>query len=489
MKRHKPYQILACVISMAMIFSIAANGSCSVQASAAQSDRSYIYDENQVAKYVPDAYDHYLSVPLTADGLLTEKPGDLFVTKDRLYITDRDHNRVLVLDEQFQIQTVITDLTKADGTVSALNQPNGIYAYEDGRLLIADTDNKRIVLCEADGDILLEIHKPTNMVGVSQENDFLPTKVAADSTGRIYAVVENVNNGILQFDNEGVFIGYLGAPVVKTDFWTKLWKNIFSKEQQSQMQSFVPTEYNNLFIDEEGFLWGTIGTEPESPVRKLNSMGNDVLARNGLFDPQGDFTPTQAAPSVMVDVATNTNGTYSMLDQTRGRIFTYDTNGNLLFAFGNKGDKEENFGQPVALSYFNNMLVVLDAAYSKLSVFRLTAYGQLLFDAVDAQFTGDFETAYKLWAQIASENSNFEYAFSGLGNAELSKGNFEQALTYFEYAGDTSGYSNAKEQLRKRQMKEAFPYLFGGVAVLLAVLLILTVVKRFLRYYRGENQS
>ena len=483
MRRQKAYKLLACIAGLAMLF----GGLCSVSADTVQSERSYIYDENRVAKYVPDAYDHYLSVSLVADGAMVEKAGDMFATNDRVYVTDQEHNRVLVLDDQFRIQTVITELSDAEGKVSTLSQPNGIYAYEDGRMMIADTGNKRIVVCDGEGRISLEIHKPSNMVGVSQEHDFLPIKVAADNIGRIYAVVENVNNGILQFDDKGVFIGYLGAPVVKADFWTLLWKSIFSKEQQAQMQSFVPTEYNNLLIDEEGFLWGTIGTEPESPIRKLNSMGNDVLARNGLFDPQGDFTPASSASSVIVDVATNTNGTYSLLDQTRGRIFTYDTNGNLLFAFGNKGEKDENFGQPVAVSYFQNMLLVLDAAHSKLSVFRLTEYGQLLFDAVDAQYTGDFETANTLWSQIAAENSNLKYAFSGLGNSELSKGNFEQALTYFEYAGDTEGYSNAKEQLRKQQMKVAFPYLFAGIAVLFVGLLLYTAIKKFLRYYRGEH--
>ena len=282
-------------------------------------------------------------------------------------------------------------------------------------------------------------------------------------------------------------MGYLGAPTVKADFWSLLWKNFFSKEQQAQMESFVPTEYNNLYVDYENFLWGTIGTEPESPIRKLNSMGNDVLARNGIFDPQGDFTTADGASSVIIDVATNTNGTYSLLDQTRGRIFTYDSNGNLLFVFGNKGEKKENFGQPIAISYFDNMILVLDNAHNCLSVFNLTEYGLLLFSAVDAQYTGDFDKANELWSQIAAENSNLKYAFSGLGNSELNKGNYEDALTYFEYAGDTEGYSNAKEQLRKQQMKDSFPYIFIGIAIIAVLLILRSWIKKFIRYYRGEH--
>ena len=473
------------VLVVLIIFSCC--GSCFPTANAAGLEKSYIYDETKVARYVPDAYDYYLSVDLTVDGIAAEKPSDMYVTDSMIYVTDQGNHRVLIFDSNFNAVKAIDTIVDANGAESKLKQPNGIYAYSDGRILIADTGNKRIVLIDDNGNLLLEIRKPKNMVGVSTENDFLPTKVAADKIGRIYAVVENVNNGILQFDSKGAFMGYLGAPAVKTDFWTKLWKSIFSKEQQDQMESFVPTEYNNLYIDSEDFLWGTIGTEPESPIRKLNSMGNDILVRNGLFAPQGDFTTDTNAKSVIIDVATNTNGTYSMLDQTRGRIFTYDAKGNLLFIFGNKGEREENFGQPIAISYFNNMLFILDNAHNKLSVFRTTKYGQLLYDAVNAQYTGDFDSANALWSQIASENSNLKYAFSGLGNSELSIGNYEQALTYFEYAGDVDGYSNAKEMLRKQQMKSVFPYMFTGIAVVLVALITGSLVKKFLRYYKGEN--
>lgn len=474
-------------ISIAVLVLILFQSSCPITAIAAQTEKSYIYDENKFVKYVPDAYNHYLSINLVADELTANKPSDLFVTDSLIYITDQGNNRVLIYDNKFNFVKAINNFVDKTGDVSNMKQPNGIFAYDDGRILVADTGNNRIVLCDEIGNIITEIRKPANMVGVSSDNDFLPLKVSADSIGRIYAVVENINNGILQFDAEGTFMGYLGAPTVKADFWSLLWKNFFSKEQQAQMESFVPTEYNNLYVDDENFLWGTIGTEPESPIRKLNSMGNDVLARNGLFDPQGDFASADGASSVIIDVATNTNGTYSLLDQTRGRIFTYDSNGNLLFVFGNKGEKKENFGQPIAISYFDNMILVLDNAHNCLSVFNLTEYGQLLFSAVDAQYTGDFDKANELWSQIAAENSNLKYAFSGLGNSELSKGNYEDALTYFEYAGDTEGYSNAKEQLRKQQMKDSFPYIFIGIAVIAVLLILRSWIKKFIRYYRGEN--
>lgn len=44
-------------------------------------------------------------------------------------------------------------------------------------------------------------------------------------------------------------------------------------------------------------------------------------------------------------------GMYSVLDSKRGRVFTYDSQGNLLYIFGGRGDQKGQFNQPCALIY------------------------------------------------------------------------------------------------------------------------------------------
>ena len=48
-----------------------------------------------------------------------------------------------------------------------------------------------------------------------------------------------------------------------------------------------------------------------------------------------------SGPSTVVDVAITENGTWSLIDTKRSKVFTYDRNGNMLYAFGDFGDQGE----------------------------------------------------------------------------------------------------------------------------------------------------
>ena len=60
------------------------------------------------------------------------------------------------------------------------------------------------------------------------------------------------------------------------------------------MIQFVPTEYSNVAIDSEDFIYATTTTFNQSdlinnpdrvnPIRKLNSLGDDILIKNGYYN-------------------------------------------------------------------------------------------------------------------------------------------------------------------------------------------------------------
>lgn len=50
--------------------------------------------------------------------------------------------------------------------------------------------------------------------------------------------------------------------------------------------------------------------------------------------------------SRIIDVVVREKGIYSVIDSTRGRIFTYDHEGNLLYIFGGIGSQEGTFDTP-----------------------------------------------------------------------------------------------------------------------------------------------
>lgn len=123
------------------------------------------------------------------------------------------------------------------------------------------------------------------------------------------------------------------------------------------MLLFIPTEYSGMDIDEAGFIYTTVATNTDSdmlrfiengdgelaPIRRLNSKGKDVLLRIGKLPPAGDIqfpmTATRAGnASRFIDIAVQDNGLYSALDSTRSRVFTYSSDGDLLYVFGENNE-------------------------------------------------------------------------------------------------------------------------------------------------------
>ena len=62
-------------------------------------------------------------------------------------------------------------------------------------------------------------------------------------------------------------------------------------------------------------------------------------------------------------------GMYSVLDSKRGRVFTYDSQGNLLYIFGGRGDQKGQFNQPCALIYNGDEILVADRSRNSVQVF------------------------------------------------------------------------------------------------------------------------
>ena len=58
-------------------------------------------------------------------------------------------------------------------------------------------------------------------------------------------------------------------------------------------------------------------------------------------------------PSLFVDITSDSYGNYYALDGKRGRVFAYDVDGNLLYAFGALGkfDKKKVLWNPLLLFY------------------------------------------------------------------------------------------------------------------------------------------
>ena len=82
--------------------------------------------------------------------------------------------------------------------------PTDISVDEDGIMYICDKENNRILKIDKDLNYLMEFGKPTDAT-FDQSLSFLPDKLVVDGAGRVYCIADNVNKGIVKYENEDVY--------------------------------------------------------------------------------------------------------------------------------------------------------------------------------------------------------------------------------------------------------------------------------------------
>ncbi|MCL1958129.1 MAG: hypothetical protein FWF68_00860, partial [Spirochaetes bacterium] len=260
-----------------------------------------------------------------------------------------------------------------------------------------------------------------------------------------------------------------------------IWKLLSTQAQKERMDLFIPTEYSNVAIDKEGFIYVTNSTGQTRPVRRLNAMGQDILIRNGYEEPVGDLAEGNAAGirgrSRFIDVVAFDNDSYACFDRARGRIFMYDFQGNLLYAFGGVGNREGSFLQPTALDRMGYSLYALDSRAATLTRFDLTTYGALINNALDEYKSGRYETSAVLWEEVLKMNGNYDLAYIGIGRAALRQKEFQKAMKYYKLKHYREGYGKAFQLYRKQWTEENLWWmlLIIGLAIVLPVAIKITI--------------
>ncbi len=430
-----------------------------------------------VAAYTPTV--RIATEELSGDGRFA--PSDLCVGADELYLLDGDNGRIYVLDAACRVARVLNGVHGSRVT-DTLAHPKGL-CFRDGLLYIADTDNRRILAVDPQtGGVKKEIADPGIQV-LGEEVDFFPIRLSVDRSGRLFVVSRNVNRGLVMLSADGSFGGFIGAPKVKVDLSVWLTRLFATEEQLRRMQAFVPTEYNSVDMDSEGFVYATIGSVStasikaaisardssgeNAPIRRLNAKGEDILTRNGFFPPVGDLQFTAAdGCSTIADVAVRGGGVYTLLDSRRGRLFTYDRGGALLYILGGTGDRIGCFTSPCAVAWWNGRLAAADGA-GALTLFDVTDHGRVVDAAVAADEAGDYAASDKYWDMALDTDANLYTAYTGRGKAEYRKGNYKAAMALYRAVGETTYYSQAKAAFRQQWLRDhALPV---GIAGVLAV--------------------
>lgn len=398
-------------------------------------------------------------------GGLTE-PNDIFVSNNnQVYILDSGNNRVIVTDSSFKLIDIFDSFSN-NGETDKFSKPQGIFVTGEGHVYIADTENQRIVHLDQNNELVKIIDSPESDL-LSENFEFKPAKLVVDNAERIYAMALGVFDGFMEFSADGIFTTFIGANKVKVDPIEYIWKILSTREQRARLVQFIPTEFSNLDIDEDGFIYAVSMEQTNEDVKKLNAQGIDILRRDGYIPPRGDIRYNyEEGPSRLINIIVADSEIYSVLDAKRGRIFTYNGDGYLLYVFGGLGNRLGEFHTPIAIERIGDNFLVLDKMLGEITVFEPTEYGLILNEAIRSYYHGDEEKATELFNRVVNMNANFEYAYGGIGKAFLRSGNYEMAVKYFKESIDRKNYSKAFILFRRENMREIFPVLMTVICLL-----------------------
>ena len=455
-------------------------------------------------------------------------PSDVVSDEDgNLYIADKNNNRIVILEaDGLKVMGVISTYIDENNKDRVLNAPAGVYVTNsqlmvDGsgrQIYVCNTGSKNIVVFDENYNYIRTIEQPP-IAGMLEDGEFEPSAIAVDKYGRIFVVSKTCYKGIIVMSNEGVFTGFIGAQKVTTDFMDQIWKNFQSIEEKQSAVLQLPDPFNNLTVDENGFVYATITFSKSedlkqqvatlktkmpaySPVKKLNSMGVEIMKRNGFFDPGGEvinsLSMVKQDPSMIFDVAIGDEGSWTILDSSRQRTFTYDKNGNLLFAFGNKGDQLGNSVGAIGLTYqpvlnsdetgyvdYKYNMVILDKSETGyyLTVYHPTEYCDMIMQALHNENDHKFGDTIKYWQNVLTRNNNFDLAYIGIGKALYHLGEYEEAMEMLQSAYETEYYALAFAEVRKDFISKFMIPLIVGIIALILLLF------KFLGYAKKRNKA
>ena len=477
-------------------------------AGAYYSYKTYTYDINGDYMESPDAYVPSETVDSESMGIspALENPTDIFVDdKQNVYIADAGNNRIVVLNKRFKLRYYIEKFTNSQGIPDTFNNPQGVFVTETN-IYVCDTDNNRIVVFDRDAKFVRVVEKPV-ADEISVDDLYRPKAVAVDRSGRMYVVSASTYQGIIAMDGDGVFQGFIGAQKTSLSAWEIFWLRFQTQEQRDQKLQNVSTEYENITIDDDGMIYvtninikdsdqqgaitGKSITGEFAPVKKLNTQGNEILKRNGFFPPSGEVRINWSAstssniygPSKIVDVALGPQGTWSIIDKTRSKVFTYDENGSLLFIFGDQGSQLGNMETVSGVVYMGNDLLILDNTADNITVFKRTEYGDILISALENQKNLNYDEAADDWRGILMRNNNFDEAYVGIGKSYYREGDYQSAMKMYEAAYETSNYSTAFKQYRKNWVSKY------ALVVPLVVVVVIVGLYFFFRFVGKRNKE
>lgn len=434
---------------------------------------------------------------------------DMYAAQDGLlYALNAQKGIIFVLNGDFSVNRVIDRFTH-NGQEISFSDPQGIFVEQDGSLIIADTENKRLVFSDKNGNVSNILAAPQGEL-IPDDLQFFPIKCVRDKKGFLYILSRGSYYGALTYDENGGFCGFYGAnnvvanPIEKLE---RIFEKIFStKESAKYKVQKLPFQFADLCIDSDDMLY-TVSPNMKSRVgqiRKLSPTGENILyftdsagsensdsvnfGEETLYKDISESGHSQEFNSIDVDE----NGNIFALDKVYGKIYVYDSECNSITVFGGglgTGNKKGTFQTPSSVAAFDGKLLVADDTKNTVTVFSKTAYGEQIFKANALSLGGEYESAAEYWKKALTYSDNFQLAYHRMAQSELSAEKYREALEYAKTADDQVTYAAAFGELYNRFVNENFRWILLLAVVLIAAVItaIVFIKKKNIRLISNEG--
>jgi tetratricopeptide (TPR) repeat protein len=352
-----------------------------------------------------------------------------------LYIADTGNGRIVRL-ENFEIVATYGE--------DVLEGPTGLFVDEDGVLYVADAKQNKVFIFDADGNLLKEIGRPTEPL-FGKNRDFLPRKIAVDARKNLYVISEGSADGIVQLNTDGNFIGYFGANTATMSFKMIAQRLFLTKEQLDQFVKNEAASPSNIAIDRQAMVYTiTAGTDRFKSIRKFTISGKNIF-------------PETFGSTTFRDIDVSDTGLVLVVD-ANGQIYEYDLSGTLLFVFGAQDKGDQRLGtlrNPAAIVRYGEFIYVLDKDKNAIVTYQTTAFARQVHDGVTLYMEGYYQDAKPFFEQVLNANGSYIMAYQAIADAYYKDRNYTEALTYYRYAEDRSGYSQAYWELRNQALQRS----------------------------------
>lgn len=456
-------------------------------ASAASFAPYYTYELNDFEESVAAPVGYVPSRSITAYDMGLAEPfkglNDIYYDNNEfVYILDNGNSRVIKATTDFMVVEEFAGLTTPTGDPLEFPGAEGMTVAPGGDILIADTQNRRIIIIDpADRSVRLILRPDAALQNTGSPFDV--SKVLVDRDGIIYATAATINLGIFQFTPDGEFLQFWGeneVPNTGQAMLNYLRKRFMSQVQLSGFINTTPVVVYNFDIDRNGFIYTVSPYKDENAttaqpglLRKLNYKGQDTLDESLVFgDAEWDRKKEGSVRTSLGDVDIDENGFINLLDVARGKVFQYTDAGQLVSVFGAIGTLKGCFVAPKALESIGERIYVTDSGTLTITEFEPTEYAKTFRSAIIRMDQYDIEGSLEEWESILAMNSNSIFAYQGIGRAYDAMGDYGTAMSYFSIARAQDDYSNSLQMYMQQWLERNYGWVVAGVALLIGLLVL-----------------